>query len=503
MSVSAGDVIPEKTVVSGFGSTLVAGRRSVVRVELLDRWGNRDVPQGVNCSVSIRSVSGTVTAFACARSIGCGLPFCERISAGCFFTANVTASEAGLAQLDVVVNSVTVFGGGRSISVVPGPPSAEFSVVSANLVASSQLGAGGNIDVNVTLRDAFNNSVSAPPGPADVTLETSLDTGECVLVKSVESGSLSEEMPTFSHRPVKAGNLTLWVLVNGEAIPGFRKVVSITPGPTAAWNSDTTGDIHTALAGVPTFFTVRLRDRFGNPQSQPGDSVNASFLPVTGATPPEFSPVESLGLSAFRLGYTVYNPELNGGLRVLNVTVTSANGSVQPVSGSPFLVTVRRGPAVANLSSVSVLNPINLTLPVIPTGQSLQLAVILRDARGNAGPSKEVSDEPVLTFSANPQLVNETRYDSPTPLTSLSDLGNGTVIARFMPYRPGNYSLVFQLGGRDIGLGGSLVVTVTQGDVAPDQTVIYGAANGEPLIASLSPEVSFCFSGPVSIPVSS
>lgn len=496
VSVSAGDVLPKKAVVSGLGSPLVAGVTSAVRVDLTDVWGNRDIPPGANCSVVIHTASGVVSALDCVRSVGCGLPFCQRILSGCYFTANVTASQAGPVSVDVLINSVSVLGSGMATSVVPGPPAAKFSAGFISAKNSTIVRAGSNVDVSVTLRDAFNNSVTSVLGRADVILETSLDMGGCTAVErfdAVDSGSLSESVLAYSHQPSKPGNLTLRVLVGGLEVPGSKTVVSIVPGPTSAAKSGAAREgIHTAVAGVLTSFTVQLRDRFGNPQTQPGDGVNASFLSVPGSPPPVCSPVESLGVGAYRVSYIAYAPQVNGGARILNVTVTSANGTAEPILGSPFVVTVRRGPAVANLSTVTQTTPSQTAQgpPVIPTGQPFDLNVTLKDAQGNAGPGQKVPNEPALSFVSFPEPVNQTGGLTPASTTTVIDFGTGTVLARFTPNRAGLYNLVVQLGGVDLP-GGRLVVNVTQGDVAYDQTVVYAAANGGPLIASNSPEVNF------------
>lgn len=493
VSVSAGTVTPGKGTVSDLGAPLTAGVTSALRVDLTDQWGNRDVPPGANCSVAVRTVSGAVTGAECAQSAGCGFPFCQRISAGCYFAANLTLLEAGPVSIDVFVNSVSVVSGGGATAVVAGPPAAIASVASFGVGALAQVTAGSSIDLAVTLRDAFNNSATSGTASADVILEATLSRNGCATVeriKAIESGSFSGGVMAYSHRPTKPGNLTLRVLIAGEEVPGSRTVVSIVPGATFAAKSDANGaGIHTAVAGVPTSFTVQSRDRFGNSGSQPGDSVNASFLPVPGFTLPILSPVESLGSGAYRVGYTASAP----GTYVLNVTMTSANGSAGGVAGSPFVVTVRRGPAVANLSSVSVLDLVQMVRgpPVLSTGRSYQLTITLRDARGFAGPGQGVPGEPALSFEAYPEPVNQIGGLTPASETSIVDFGNGTVLARFVPYRALLYSLVVQLGGVDVP-GGRMVVNVTQGDVAFDQTIVYPASNGEPLIASNAFEVCLC-----------
>jgi hypothetical protein len=449
----------------------------------------------------------------------------------------VTVFQAGPVVLDVLINAVSVLGGGREIFVVTGPPAARFSLISSSLGASSQITAGSRIDFTVTLRDAYNNSVTSSSAPLDVVLETSLSSGGCTVVGRIDalgSGSVFGGVLGFSHQPKKVGNLSLRLLISGEEVPGSTQVVSILPGPTSASKSDTSGMVvHTATAGVFTSFTLQLRDRFGNLQTGSGDSVNASFVPISGVMPAVFSPVESLGSGAYRIGYIAYTPEIQGGSRLLNVTVTSANGTAEPVCGSPFMVTVSRGPAVANMSRVSVLNPAS-SPPVVTTGQPVQLSVTLRDALGNLGTGQGVRGEPRLTFSASSLLVNQTPVQtlpSPSlstnqtlpsqtqlnlpskdqvatpanpllvsqstgqtllvrdPVASLTDFGNGTITARFVSYRVGEYRLAVDLGGEEIGSGGGLVVTVTEGDVALDQTVIHGAAKGEPLIAGTTPQV--------------
>ncbi|GAQ91297.1 hypothetical protein KFL_007600020, partial [Klebsormidium nitens] len=491
VSVSAGDVNLAKTAVSRLGASLVAGLTSAVRVNLTDQWGNPDVPPGVNCSVTIRTVSGATSAAECVRSAGCGLPFCQRISAGCYFTANLTVSEAGPVLVDVLVDSVPVVNGGMATTVVAGPPAAKASVASFSVGPLAQVTAGSSVDLAVTLRDAFNNSVTTGAASADVILEATLSNNGCATVErinTVEGGSFSEGVVAYSDRPTKPGNLTLRMLVAGEEVPGSKIVVSILPGPTSAAKSDASGaGIYTAIAEVSTSFTVQLRDRFGNPGSQPGDSVNASFLPVLGSPHPVLSPMENLDSGAYRVGYTASAP----GTYVVNLTVTSANGTAQAIAGSPFAVTVRRGPAVANLSSVSVLDLVQMARgpPVLSTGHSYQLAITLCDVRGIPGPGQGVPGEPALSFEAYPEPVNQTGGLTPASETSIVDFGNGTVLARFVPYRALLYSLVVQLGGVDVP-GGRMVVNVTQGHVAFDQTVVYAAANGEPLIASNSFEVA-------------
>lgn len=474
---------------------------------------------------------------ACSRSVGCGLPFCQRESAGCHLSANVTASKAGPVVLDVLIDAVSVLGGGREINVVTGPPAARCSLISTSLGASSKITAGSTIDFNVTLRDAYNNSVTSSLAPLDVVLEMSLSSGGCAMVErmdALESGSVFGGVLGFSHQPTKVGNLSLRLLIAGEEVPGSMQVVPILPGPTSASKSDTSGmGVHTATAGVFTSFMLQLRDRFENLQTGSGDSVNASFVPTSGVTPAVFSPVESLGSGAYRIRYVAHNPEVQGGSRILNVTVTSANGTAEPVYGSPFLVTVLRGPAVANMSNVSDLNPVSSPL-VVTTGQTVQLSVTLRDALGYLGTGQGVRGEPRLTFSASPLSVNQTpvqtlpspsqsinqtlpsqtqlnlpakdQVASPTnpllanqstgqtlllrdPLASLTDFGNGTITARFVSYRVGEYRLAVELGGEEIGPGGGLVVTVTEGDVALDQTVVHGAAEGEPMVAGTTPQV--------------
>lgn len=242
-------------------------------------------------------------------------------------TLTITTDNAGIARYtDLSISGdagarTLIFASSGLSSVISGPVTIRQTVDAArsSISAPASVGAGSEVQVVVTLRDASGAPIPGVP----VSLAAS-GGGATISPGSVTSSASGEAAFTFSSTELGTRNLTATA---GDATIG-PVPIQVTAGPPVA--SASTAQVPDGRRFRETRITVQARDAFGNPLSTGGATVTGRVMD---------GPNQGTQLSSTDLGdgtyQLVYFPLFSGDDSI----EIELNGG--PIDGSPFTSRVR------------------------------------------------------------------------------------------------------------------------------------------------------------------
>jgi hypothetical protein len=244
---------------------------------------------------------------------------------------------------------------------------------------------------------------------------------------------------------------------DADLMPFVKRLITVYPGPTSEVTSTAIVAPGTRpAAGRKTSFKVEARDLVGNvQQARPyvltpdafevylvRQGTALSFLEGDALT-------KSVQLSSTETGYTVeYSPRISG---VYSVHVELGG---KPIKGAPFTQEILAGAINARYSALSGIG----------AGQTLQEAIDSAKALQWMNLTINAADEyrNLITFGGDSMkmFVQVVRVESNEEFTAaISDNGDGTYMASFMPTLTGTYTVLLAINGVKVLPTAGLAVT--------------------------------------------
>ncbi len=242
---------------------------------------------------------------------------------------------------------------------------------------------------------------------------------------------------TGTYTPNAAGTDRLAITLNGVPVQGSPFTITIGAGE--ADPSQTSATVPSGSAGETTTMTVTVRDANGNGMTGGGEHV---VVELDGANADATITASDNDDSTYQASYV----PTRSGTDEISITV---NG--QPIGGSPFSSVVVAGAADAKRSTATLPNQ------GVP-GRGVAITVRVRDAYGN--PRTTGGDDVVVAIKG---------ANTVTP--NVTDVGNGSYTATYLPRAVGTDTASITLGGRPVG-GSPYAIDIKAGAADPSQTVV-------------------------------
>ncbi|QDZ25793.1 hypothetical protein A3770_19p83110 [Chloropicon primus] len=272
IAVTVGAVDPTKTKVAP-PTTSVAGVETGFTVSFADAFENAIVPD-----LSVISFAGsTITKRAVAGEGTVSSPFVPAVAtttSGAYmkFVPFVSGSYQLNLQVDGVAVPNTDF-----MTVQPGSPSADLSVVSGNVLGAT---AGVAETAFVTVLDSFSNTHVTGLLDVQALIQLTPASGVPTVIPATSAWDAATKSYKVSYTANAIGSLLVSVSVEGVFLKkGLTTVV--TPGPISALTSAVSGDI-VIVKGQTGTLKVSAKDAFGNVLTTGGAPLAAQKVMATG-----------------------------------------------------------------------------------------------------------------------------------------------------------------------------------------------------------------------------
>lgn len=278
-----------------------------------------------------------------------------------------------------------------------------------------------------------------------------------------------------------AGEYLLAITVEGGHISGSPFALRVRAGAPVAAASELVGSddggphgrhVSSAVAGLPSSFTLLARDRFGNRVERGGDRVAVRFdarvdtLSDAHARGRADARVECDVLDHGNGAYSVRYTADRAGAYDASVTL---DGTL--VGGEPMLCLVVSSttlPFASTAEELASLRP--------AAGEHVSFAVKARDANGN---QRERGGDDFVARVVRRRSEGEAAEEGDEVLAAVYDDGDGTYRVGFTPRRAGVYDVHILAGGAHAIRGSPFELSVTPGRLEPEASGAYGGALDE------------------------
>lgn len=323
-------------------ATTVAGANFGITVNALDTSGNT--------ATSFSGIATLTSTDPLANSLGS-----VSLSNGTGTLASATLRTVGSQTIIGTAGSIT---GASTIAVTAGP------ATRLSVTAPSTRAAGSSFDVEVTAKDAFDNTTSYTP---TVTL-SSTDTQATGMTSRTLSGDLTP-YPTI-HKTAGTQRIT----ATGNGTPSISGFVDVTITPAAETHLIVAAP-PTATAGTPLSYTVNARDPYGNLKPTYTGTIRFTSVDGNATLPPDSSLSGGTGTFSATLktagtqtitGTDTTNPPITGTSNAINVAAGSiseflfAPATQNTFAGSSFSLSVTAKDQYFN-TVTSYSGPANIT----------------------------------------------------------------------------------------------------------------------------------------------
>ncbi len=429
-------VVPQKSSVSVSADTIEAGRTATFSVLLLALDGKPVTGAAQRIRFTTSADGGSSGTFSPTVDAGQGTytsTFTAR-KAGTAVTVGATLSDSTRIQmLDSLGNSHL-----PSITVIPGPASPDSSLLFAD---PSVINVRDSATVRLVTRDAYGNLVRL--GGRRVTFSRAGGAG----VSVGHLGAVSDDqdgMYTAQYFADSAGTAdVIRATLDGHTVTSPSPTITVgaacTPGPLSLSSSELTVNDTTVAqrpvstltlpSGVTTTVTLRVRDAFGCPVTQPH---NVIFSLAGGSSTGLLGPTVSLADGRHTATLT--------GHKAGSATIVSATIDGTPVPRTAT-VSVTPGDVSTRVSSVTASGS------TVSPGASVSLTLRTRDAAGND------------VLKGGRSVVFFVVGNKPNGVTTPTvDNGDGTYTATYTSTKLGSESVVAIIEGTRVTQ--SVIITV-------------------------------------------
>ena len=335
----------------------------------------------------------------------------------CYFTPTIVGNY----QLSVFLNTFLMASTPTTVTVGYGAlsPSASTAGFSGVLAVT----AGVPATFNVTSRDAFGNLISTTSASYSYSITNSA-TGA-----TQGSGTLTSTTPSGTYVATVTINLIgtyqLAITSSSISISGSPFTVSVVAGALSSSGSYVVAPVPGSAAagnwvsGVASKLTIQARDGVGNAISV-GGAAFASYL-LCPSSSSVYATITDLGTGAYT---AIVTPTTAGSSCSLYVYLGSASN---PVTGSPFTVTVTAGAASGSSTASG---------PALTSGTAGVLSSITVAAFDAAGNALTTGNSPIIaTIAPRSPLTS-----SATPTVIKTDFNNGQYTFAYTPTIAGTYT---------------------------------------------------------------
>ena len=306
LTVDAGDAHPPSCKVVRKGPPgIKAGQTALLCFESCDKHGNRRTLGGDPFVASLTRVGGGDTPLAAALAAAAeeeggreggrdpeGPPppaVLDELNG--LYTVGYGWSRAGTLRLSVTLHGVPIRGSPFALHVQADAPSAAHSEVYGEGLVGGVAGAA--LRLGVRLRDKHGSPCEPVPSGVAFMLRGSAEvSGEVRAIGGAGPGAQSHgaAMPPLAEEieavvtPSVAGRYWAHLTLNGAPIGGSPFAIAVRPARAHAPACELWGDgLSGAIAGVPAYFAVQLRDAHGNPTTEGLEGVTMRVAPPASA----------------------------------------------------------------------------------------------------------------------------------------------------------------------------------------------------------------------------
>jgi adhesin/invasin len=429
-------VVPQQSSVSVSADTIEAGRTATFSVLLRDLNDKPVTGSAHRIRFTTSADGGSSGTFGPTVDAGQGkyTATFKAVKAGTAVTVGATLSDSTQIQmLDSLGNSHL-----PSITVIPGPAAPDSSLLFAD---PSVINVRDSSTVRLVTRDAYGNLVRR--GGRTVTVSraggTGVSVGHLGPVSDRQDGTYTAQYFADSAGTADAIRATIDGRTVTSASPTITVGAACTPGPLSLSSSELTVNDTTVAqrsistltlpSGVTTTITLRVRDAFGCPVTQPH---NVIFSLTGGSSTGLLGPTVSLADGRYTATLT--------GHTAGSASTVSATVDATPV---PRTATVSVVPGDVS-TRVSIVTP---SASSVSPGASVVLTLRTRDAAGNN------------LLKGGRSVVFFVLGNNPNGLTTpAADNGDGTYTATYTSTKLGSESVVAIIEGTRVAQ--SAIITV-------------------------------------------
>lgn len=392
-------------------STVSSGQSVILTAQIRDSNNN---PISTGISVGFAKAGGTSTGvFGTISNDGSGQ-----------YSIPYTGLTAGTAQTVNLIVDGFPLGLSRTVTVVPGPPSADFSSIT---VSNPTVVAGQNVVVRTAIRDANNNPITSG---ILVSFDAMGGTSTGVFSTTTNEGN---GLYSATFMGVISGTAkSLNANINGSAF-GNNVSLQVLTGPPSTLTSTISVPSSTVRSHESILVTATIKDSQGNAVNS---GITLAFTKTSGTSTGTFDGTVVTGSGGI---YTTnYTGVVAGTPQTLSLSVDG-----NPLAISTFLSVTPGIPVVAN-------SGITVSAPTVAVGQSVTVTGTLRDFNSNLIPSGYT-----VGFS-------KAGGTSTGTLSAVTNGGNGTYTATYTGTAKGtSQTLSLLVGGS--AFGPTVPLTVTAG----------------------------------------
>ena len=369
------------------------GETLTIDIAAYDAYGN---PREVGGDTFVVQVSGANSLTPTVADHGDGT-----------YSADYTPTVSGTDSVAITIGGTAIADSPFSSQVQPGPtdPTSSTATVPNGV-------AGAATAIGVVARDAYGNA--RPAGGDEVVVDVTGANSALPAVTDHGDGTYAA-----SYTPTVSGSDTVTITINGTAIQDSPATSEVSAGPADA--AHTTANVPNGEAGMPTVVTIQARDANDNLRTTGGDTVTVS---VTGGNTGSGTTAAAVAVMVTDHGDGSYTTQYTPVAAGTDSIAIQLNGS--PIQGSPYTSQVAAGSTSADASTANV--------PDGSAGVATLITVQARDADGNP---RMVGGDTVV--------VDVTGANTATP--SVSDLGDGTYAAQYIPTMAGTDQVSISLNG--------------------------------------------------------
>ena len=193
------------------------------------------------------------------------------------YTVGYGWSRAGALKLSITYDGAALPGSPFALAVLPGEPSADHCLVYGDGLGGCA--AGARLRLGVLLRDKYNNVCEQRASGVRVSLRGAADV-EAEVREAPHARGLEIEATAT---PQAAGRYWIHVHLGDAPLAGSPFLVHVRPAAAMGASAEVWGDgLREAVAGMPAYFAVQLRDALGNVTMEGAEGLTARV-----AAPPQ------------------------------------------------------------------------------------------------------------------------------------------------------------------------------------------------------------------------
>ena len=386
ITVSAGPISLAQSTLTAGATTLLSGTTTTLTVTARDAFGNA------------LGAGGAVVALVKGTGTSDGTITAVTDNANGTYTATLTATAAGTARtITATVGGAPLTSAASTITVTPGTPSTATSTIT---VSRTTLLVSDTATLELTARDAAGNLVGAGgatvaftkgAGTSDGTIGTTSDAGDGryrAILTATTSGSAR----------------SIGATIGGVALTTAPVSVTVSSVPPSLSLSSVTVGASTVASGTTTTLTLTARDVAGNTLAAGGLTV--LFTKGTGLSDGTISAVTDNANGTYT---AIFTGTTAGTARAVGATIGAQ--SVTSVAPTILVTPGASSPATSTIAA----SPTTILL-----GQSSTLTLTGRDLAGN-----------LVTTGGATVVFTKVSGSADGPLSSTTDVGNGTYTATF------------------------------------------------------------------------